>query len=259
MSLIKRLLSFFAKTEPEALEFKPEWLVYLKQNVPLYETFPHEVQHILRKKITRLIGKTHFEGCGGLALTDEIVLTIAAQACILIVHQTGEPYPNLRSVLVYPSAFRSIQQEVGPGGVVHERDVVRLGESWRNGTVILAWDSVLRGACNRFDGHNVTFHEFAHQLDQADGVTDGVPHLANRNAYQTWANVLQDDFEELVSKAERGKKTVMNHYGATNKAEFFAVATEAFFEKPRQLQRKQPELYALLKDFYRVDLAADSQ
>jgi hypothetical protein len=119
--------------------------------------------------------------------------------------------------------------------------------------VVLAWDSVLGGAKNMLDGHNVTLHEFAHQLDQEDGAGDGVPILEQRSAYVDWARVFRHEYEELVDKTDRGRKSVMDRYGATNPAEFFAVATETFFEKPKQLEAKHPELYDELRSYYGVD------
>jgi Mlc titration factor MtfA (ptsG expression regulator) len=130
---------------------------------------------------------------------------------------------------------------------------VRLGESWGSGTVVLSWDHVKGGAMNFRDGHNVAIHEFAHQLDQEDGVSDGTPCLENRSAYSEWARVLSRDYETLRDKAGKGRKSVMDKYGATNPAEFFAVATETFFEKPRQLHKKHPDLYEELREYYRVN------
>ncbi len=138
-------------------------------------------------------------------------------------------------------------------GTVTEERVTRLGESWSNGTVVLAWDSVARGARNIFDGRNVAYHEFAHQLDQEDGDSDGTPYLGAPEAYQSWGAVLCEGFERLWEKANKGKKSFLDPYGATNHAEYFAVATEAFFEKPRQMAKKRPELIEELKDYYRLD------
>lgn len=253
MSVWEQLKAFFVSKEPVEVVFKEEWLVHLDDNLPLYARLSTDTKIRIQEKIAQFVATTYFEGCGELQLTDEIILTIAGQACLLIVNHPGAPYPNLRTVLVYPTAFRSIQRQVGPMGIVTEGEVTRLGESWSNGTVVLAWDSVAHGARNIFDGNNVTLHEFAHQLDQENGGGDGVPILHNLQAYQTWGQVLSDDFQELVDRAERGRKSVMNHYGATNLSEFFAVATESFFEKPRQMHKKHPELYQELKTYYRLD------
>jgi len=243
MSIWESLKSLFLGKEPIETVFKDEWVAHLIHNLPLYSRLPDVLKLNVRVKIGEFVATTYFEGCGGLDLTDEMILTIAGQASMLIVNQDGPPYPNLKTVLVYPTTFSSVTKERDVLGIVTEREVHRLGESWSNGTVILAWDSVQHGARNIFDGHNVTLHEFAHQLDQETGRTDGVPFLGSHEAYRTWGTVLSEGHEKLVENAERGRKTVLDHYGATNIAEYFAVATEAFFEKPRQMKKKRPDLY----------------
>ena len=249
----EKLKALFGSDEPVEVVFKDEWIVHLVEHLPLYSRFSDELRQKVHEKIARFVATTYFEGCGGLELTDEMILSVAGQACMLIVNHEGDPYPNLKSVLLYPSTFGSKEQRVNEAGVVTSEVVYRLGESWSSGTVVLAWDSVARGARNIFDGRNVTFHEFAHQLDQEDGRADGVPFLEEPQAYHTWGEVLGNGYVKLVDRAERRKKSVMDHYGATNIAEFFAVATESFFEKPRQMNKKHPLLYQELKDYYRLD------
>lgn len=253
MSIWESLKTLFISKEPIDKVFKEEWIHYLINNLPLYSRLPDELKLKVREKIGEFIATTYFEGCGDLELSDEMILTVAGQACMLIINHEGPPYPNLKSVLLYPSTFSSIVKVRDHMGVVTEEEVHRLGESWGNGTVILAWDSVKHGAQNIQDGHNVTMHEFAHQLDQETGRTNGVPFLEHNEAYRTWGIVLSEGFEKLVQNAEKRRKTVLDHYGATNIAEYFAVATEAFFEKPRQLSKKRPDLYNELKDFYKLD------
>jgi hypothetical protein len=207
----------------------------------------------LHERIARFIESTRFEGCNGLELNDGMILTVAAQASMLVLYREGEPYPDLRTVYLYPTTFSSVQKQRDAYGIVTEGEVHRLGESWETGTVILAWDSVEQGARNIHDARNVTFHEFAHQLDHEDGATDGAPGLPSREAYRSWARVFRDNYAEYLKKVAAGKRTLIDEYGATNPAEFFAVATETFFEKPRQLFRKRPDLYGELKAFYGVD------
>lgn len=252
MNLWEQLKDFFTDDLPE-VAFKDEWITLLRHNLPLYERLPAKLRETLHEKVGQFIATTFFEGCGELELSDEMILTVAAQACLLVIAHEGPPYPRLNTVLLYPSAFTTNHETVGPGGTIIQREVKCLGESWDNGTVILAWDSVRHGAINIFDGHNVTFHEFAHQLDAMDGDTDGVPLLENEEAYQTWANVLGEHANDLIDRVQRGRKTVLDEYGATAPEEFFAVATEAFFEKPKQLKAKRPGLYEELQKFYRVD------
>ncbi len=154
-----------------------------------------------------------FEGCGGLTLTDEIKVTIAAQACMLLLNRQTDIYPKLYSILVYPSTYTAGTKHTIKGPP--EGPSVRLGESWRTGAVILAWDSVKHGAANFNDGHNVTMHEFAHQLDQDYGPADGAPALENRSAYSAWARVFSKEYVQLRRKTAKGRKTVMDEYGAT--------------------------------------------
>lgn len=255
MSFWARLAAWLNPPDPGPVVFEPAWIAILEANVPLYRLLPAGLQSRLQERIAHFVRHKHFEACGGLTLTDEMVLTIAGQACVLALNLPGPPFPHLRTILLYPSAYRAREQTVDALGIVHEREVVRLGESSSNGTVVLAWDAVRSGAANTRDGHNVTMHEFAHQLDQADGRGDGTPHLPDPGRYARWTHVLKEGHDRLERLAAAGKRTVLDPYGATNAAEFFAVATEAFFEKPRQLARKRPDLYAELEAYYQLDPA----
>jgi Mlc titration factor MtfA (ptsG expression regulator) len=127
------------------------------------------------------------------------------------------------------------------------------GQSWDRGTVVLAWDHVRQGAVNIFDGHNVVFHEFAHQLDTEDGTADGMPILAESSRYRPYIRVVGAAYDRFLKRVEKGRKTVLDDYGATNPAEFFAVATETFFEKPWQLKKKRPGLYEEFRQYYGLD------
>lgn len=231
--------------------FPEKWSVILNKNLPPYGKLSSPLRHQLQDDIRIFISEKSFEGCGGLILTDEIKVTIAAQACMLLLNRKTKCYPRLSSILVYPSTYVAGTNH-SRGGQTGETSV-RLGESWNTGAVVLAWDSVKNGSANFDDGHNVTMHEFAHQLDQEYGSSDGAPVLKNRSAYSAWARVFSKEYEKLRQKSARGRKSVMDDYGASNPAEFFAVATETFFEKPVQLKRKHPELYKELYGFYKVN------
>ena len=231
--------------------FPDEWVEILKQNLPPYTRLSADLRQELHQDIKIFLSEKSFEGCGGLTITDEIRVTIAAQACMLLFNRKDDCYPKLYSVLVYPSTY--IAGGKGLFSNKSEPKSVRLGESWGHGVVVLSWDSVKQGAFNFNDGHNVTMHEFAHQLDQEDGVADGAPILESRSSYASWASVLSHEFENLKRDKKRWRKTVMNKYGASNPAEFFAVASESFFEKPRQLKKKHPELYEELKFYFHTD------
>jgi Mlc titration factor MtfA (ptsG expression regulator) len=235
--------------------FPGEWRALVEKNVPLVARLAAEDRASLFGHIQVFLAEKHFEGCGGLELTDEVRVTIAAQACLLLLHRETDYYPNLVSILVYPTTYVVRAGQRTPDGLVAEGPQARLGESWARDVVVLAWDSVLSGAADIHDGHNVVLHEFAHQLDQEGGSGDGAPVLPRRSMYVAWARVLGHDFEQLVRNVEHHHRTLIDRYGATNPAEFFAVVTETFFEKPRQLRSKHPELYAQLAAFYRQDPA----
>jgi hypothetical protein len=247
------IIKNFQREKLRALPVNPEWVKILEKNLPIYLKLPDPLKAELNGHIQVFLSEKNFEGCGGLELTDEMRVTIAAQACILLLKRKTKYYPKLSSILVYPSAYVAKNIRNRNGFVSEEQ--VRLGESWTTGTVVLSWDDIIRGAVDPKDGHNVVLHEFAHQLDQEDGVGDGTPVLPQYSRYIPWAAVLGKEFDVLRKKASRGTTVLMDHYGATNPAEFFAVATETFFEKSRQLQRKHPELYDQLKDYYQMDPA----
>jgi MtfA peptidase len=235
--------------------FPEGWLDIIKRNVPIYQRLSAADQEELRGHVLVFLSEKNFEGCGGLEITDEIRVTIAAQACVLLLHRDTGYYPGLYSILVYPSAFIAKKYTELAPGLYGETNQVHLGESWDRGMLILSWDHVQTHAGDIHDGHNVVLHEFAHQLDTEDGRADGVPPLPHRTMYVAWARILGKEYTELRQEAALGRDTVLDQYGATNPAEFFAVATECFFEKPVQLQEKHPELYEELKRYFQQDPA----
>jgi Mlc titration factor MtfA (ptsG expression regulator) len=237
-------------------EFPAEWRAIIEKNVPYVAQLPPADREELFGHVQVFLAEKHFEGCGGLQITDEVRVTIAAQACVLLLHRQTDDYPNLESILVYPSTYVVPGGRRRPDGLIEDGPQARLGESWTRDLVVLAWDNVLSGAADIHDGHNVVLHEFAHQLDQESGAGDGAPPLPRRSMYVAWARVLGHDFDELVRETQHHHREVLDQYGATNPAEFFAVATETFFEKPLQLRTKHPELYRELQEFYRQDPAA---
>jgi Mlc titration factor MtfA (ptsG expression regulator) len=236
--------------------FPNEWRTIIERNVPYVACLPSEDREELARHIEVFLSEKHFEGCGGLVMTDEARVTIAAQACVLLLHRETDYYPNLVSILVYPTTYLVPGGQRTADGLVAEGDQARLGESWARDVVVLAWDSVLSGAADIHDGHNVVLHEFAHQLDQEGDTGAGAPVLPRRSMYVAWARVLGHDFDQLVHDTAHHHRTLLDRYGATNPAEFFAVATETFFEKPRQLRSKHPALYSQLQQFFCQDPAA---
>lgn len=232
----------------------PEWLAIISRNVPYYQTLPKAKQHKLQGLVNIFLDEKLFEGCGGLELTTEIKVTIAAQACILILgNPSGEVYPKLRSILVYPEEYFAPIKDYREDGIVEEGSQSRLGESWSRGHIVLAWDAVKHGASDIRDGSNLVFHEFAHQIDYEYGATEQADYTELHSSFLAWDRVLTAEYERHVRNLERRHKTLMDAYGATSLEEFFAVATEYFFEKPRELRQKHPELYEQMAQFYNQD------
>lgn len=232
--------------------FPSHWTVIIERNVPLYKHLSESLRRRLYGHINVLLAQKIFKGCGGLQITNEIKLTIAAQAALLLLSEKGNYFSKLRLILVYPSAF--IAGQTTPFGEYYlEETQVKTGESWQIGIVVLSWQDIQYDAKHWQDGRNVVLHEFAHQLDQEGGSASGVPILEKRSDYVTWGRVFRKEYEQLCYEVERGMETVMDEYGATAPAEFFAVATETFFEKPFPMKRKHPELFNELKRYYKLD------
>lgn len=229
------------------------WPRLVADRIPLVSHLPEADRDRLFRLMQLFLDEVPIEGCAGLEVTEEIRVTIAAQACLLLLKLSYPRYTRLRRVLVYPSTFLPTTVGMHPSGHVVRPDVPLLGQAWPSGIVVLGWDAVLRSTLTGGDGHNVVLHEFAHILDAEDGAMDGVPVLESGSAYRAWATMLATQFAEHVARAERDEPTTLDPYGAQNRAEFFAVATEAFFERPFALRQDQPGLYALLVDFFKLD------
>ena len=254
--------------------FPAAWRNVLRRRVPLYRQLPADLQLQLRRRVLEFLAEKPFLGCAGLVVTDEMRVTIAAQACLLRLNRPGPLFPELRQVLVYPGAFLVDRVHAAPGGVLREERRALAGESWSQGQVILSWQDVLEGARVVDDGRNVVLHEFAHQLDQESGSANGAPRLHSRAAQERWARVMGAEFAALqarlrareVAQARRAAwpswndepsdaepPDLISDYGATNEAEFFAVVTEVFFEQPHALATRHPALFEVLADCYAVD------
>jgi MtfA peptidase len=235
--------------------FPASWLAILQRNVSYYERLTPSEREELHGDIQVVIAEKNFEGCGGLEITEEIKVTIAAYACILLLNRRHDFYPKLQSILVYPDAYPAAVVRIAPGNVAVKGHEMRAGESWRTGAVVLSWNHVMRRPSAVPEGRNVALHEFAHQIDQENGFVDGAPNLSTTSQYATWARVLGSEFATLSQQTADDQPTLIDKYGATEPAEFFAVVTEYFFEKSLQLQERHPELYEELKRFYRQDPA----
>jgi len=228
------------------------WLAVLQQRLPFYEKLPEALRVQLQQLIAVFINDKTFVGCAGLTITDEMRLTIAGQACLLLLNRPTHEYADLGYIYVYPSSFRATREVRDELGLVSTQNHDLLGESWDSGKVILAWDNVEHGVRNFQDGHNVVLHEFAHQLDQESGAANGAPLLYTKAAYKSWAYVFGREFANL-QKQSPAQPSIIDHYGATNPAEFFAVATETFFEEPQKMYQHHRQLFDELQRYYRLD------
>lgn len=252
------ILGFFKRWRRERIRkhpFPETWRRIIEQNVPYYCHLTDDERQKLFGHVHVFLAEKRFEGCGGLEINDEICVTIAAQACVLLLHDPHDYYPGLESIVVYPSSFHVKTERTGTAGVVFEDQEEHEGEAWPWGTVVLAWDVILHDATDDPAGRNLVIHEFAHFLDQQDGGLDGTPDLRERSRYRSWARILGREYQTLLRDDELQRSTVIDRYGTKDPAEFFAVITECFFENPIQLQARHPELYAELKAFYRQDPA----
>ncbi len=235
--------------------FPDTWREILAANVKAYRKLDEEEQQRLRDLGQVVVEEKHWEGCGGLELDDEMRVTIAGCACLLIMGRDHDLMKEVESILVYPSAISLPEQPVGTfdgrARIVGGEPDGALGVAHHGGPVVLAWDSVLSGAKNDADGRNLVIHEMAHKIDFLDGEADGTPPLETAEERRRWAHVCSEAY--LARKD--GEDTFLRAYAGTNEAEFFACASEVFFEKPMQMRRELPELYEVLRGFYRLDLA----
>lgn len=231
----------------------PGHLAILERNIAVVRTMAPALRAQLEQLVKQFLYQKKFVGCAGQEIDDEVRLTIAGQACMLLLNRPSRVYPGLDTVLVYPSAFMAPRKHVDEAGVVTEARQDLLGESWGDGRVVLAWDHVLDGALNWSAGHNVVLHEFAHQLDSESGGNNGAPWLGDRASYRRWSEVLSRDFASLQVDAMYRQQSVLDHYGASSPAEFFAVATEAFYARPHEMAERHPQLFGEFSQYYRVD------
>lgn len=235
--------------------FPSVWLAVLERTVPLYRRLPLEDRHELHGHVQVFLSEKSFEGMDGMTITEEVRVAIAAQACILLLHRRTGYYPGLSSVVVYPGEYLAPHLEVDEWGIVTEGTDRRTGESCREGALVLSWEDVLAEGLDLHPGYNVVLHEFAHQLDAEEGLTSAIHLSARPVGDRGWAGTMERELERLRQDAEHDRPTVLDPYGAESPEEFFAVATEAFFETPLPLRERHPELYQQLARYYRQDPA----
>lgn len=235
--------------------FNSDWLAILEKNVSLYQILPDELREELHGCINIFLHEKEFIGQNDFVIDDEVKLTIAANACLLLLKGQKRFFPDFTSIIIYPQTYVAKQTSYDGVTLMHETSK-RAGESWVRGPIVLSWADVLRGSTNAKDGHNVVIHEFAHKLDEQSGDMNGLPLLKESSHYDEWNTVLSKEYDDLQERAKDNKNKVMDEYGTISPPEFFAVATESFFEKPRQMKKRLPDLYEQLNNFYNTDPAA---
>lgn len=233
-----------------AQPFPPEWRTLLRERLPLLTLLTPEQRRLHEKRTQEFLHDVRFIGCNGLTVTDEMRVLIAGMACLLILRPEAHVFRGLQSVLLYPAAFWVRHEEPDELGLVDDEPQLRLGESWGGERVVLSWEDVEAALAG--DPVNVLVHEFAHQLDDENPGAPGAPKLAPQSSLVAqWSTVMRAEYERLQQQSSR----VLDDYGLEGPQEFFAVATEAFFQSGAELQREHPKLYVLLRDYYLIDTA----
>lgn len=240
------VLDWFRRRRALRQPFQESWREILREKVPFYARLRGTGLARFEDKLKVFLHTKVFIAAGEMAIDDTVKVLISAAAARLVMNLPDEHYGRLTEIVVYQSAYKH-----------RDKDGVVLGEAHGWGTVVLAWDAVLQGLLNSQDGHDTAMHEFAHVLDVADGAFDGTPVLESSAAYAPWVKVMTREYTRMRSRKGIARKSVLRKYGATNEAEFFAVATETFFEKPRQMKEKHPELFEVLRDHYEIDPLAE--
>jgi MtfA peptidase len=252
--MIFELLKQRRRRRLRARPFPKQWLTLIQRHVVFFHRLTASDRAELLGHVQVFLAEKRFEGCGGFVITDEVRVTIAAQACLLLLHRSTDSFPDLLTILVYPLTYMVEEKRQLGEHVWEEGTVSRLGETGRRmGSLVLSWGAVKHGAADPADGKNVVLHEFAHQLDFENHAADGVPRLATREQQSSWSEVMRSEFTSLRTADESGIPTLLNTYGATDPVEFFAVSVEAFFEQPRALRARHPKLYAELRSYFNQD------
>ncbi len=231
--------------------FPDRWRRFLARNMWPYQYLAESQQSRIHDSVRILIAEKNWEGCAGLTLSDEMRVTIAGQAGLLVLGHPGFYFERLQTILVFPDTIIH-RKSVQAGGIIKQDQPIS-GAAWQGGIVSLSWPDVLTGGQHGADGHNLVLHEFAHVLDGIDGEMCGSPPFGKRDLVRRWAKVSRLETDRLHTASLHGQRTFLDHYGGTNESEFFAVATENFFERPRGLDENHPEVFELLLALYQVD------
>ena len=235
--------------------FPGEWEAVLRE-LAFYNVLSPDEQRHLQRDVRIFVAEKNWEGVHGLDITDAMRVRIAAHACYMILGLDFACYDRAMSILVYPDTYSVPQQvPISGGGVIHGRSQ-RLGEAWYRGPIILSWPDVVAAGQDGARASNLVYHEFAHELDMLNGRgADGIPVLETDELARRWEPVMNRAYERLCNDCHYGRPTLLDCYGTQDRGEFFAVATEAFFQAPIRLQRRDPELYDTLSAFYRQNPA----
>lgn len=227
---------------------------------PFLAALSNAEQLQLRAVVTQFLANKEFTGAGGLVLSDRICLEIAVQGCLPILNLGLDTYHGWHGIIVYPDEFLIPRETLDEDGILHTYDEVAAGEAWSDGPLILSWSDVAMAK----EGYNVVIHEFAHKIDMQDGQANGCPPMPNRVQAERWQQTLRACYEDFFARVDGAPlfedaaneldvqlDSVIDPYGASHPAEFFAVVSEAFFTAPHDLHHEYPALYALLTEFYR--------
>ncbi len=244
------LFRFFRRRRFAKQPMPVDWIPMLEAKVPFYADLKGELKDRFHLRLKTFVWEKHWIEAGGMEITDEVRVVISAAAVRLSLHLKQAVYNRLTEIVVYPSHYKHPDRGMDP-----DHNATVFGEAHAWGTVVLSWDAVVGGLADPNDGHDTATHEFAHVLDRNTGHFDGTPILHSMRDYRPWATVLTNHFDRLRAGRKK-QRQMMRKYGATNEAEFFAVATESFFEKPERMQENAPDLYALLKQYYGFDPAS---
>lgn len=238
-----------------ATPFPAAWEASLHANCRHFEYLPAALQDRLRSVVKVMAAERNWVGVGELKVGDEMKVTIAAQAALLVLGVDDYYFDRVSSIVIHPRQFHDRTTNADLHSRFQKVTPV-VGVAHQTGSVVLLWQQALAGARGNAYGANLVLHEFAHHLDSLDGEMGGMPPQPSREAAGRWEQVIDEHYEQLVADVQAGRFTLLDSYGSTNKAEFFAVATETFYEQPSALQEESPELYQLLSYFYRLDPAA---
>lgn len=229
------------------MQVPPEQWNRVEARLPFLDYLPPDERPRLRQMALEFLAEKEVHGAEGLVVTDDMLLSIALQACLPVLHIGLDAYAGWVGIVVYPGDFVIPRSFTDKDGVVHEYDDEVLGEAWEGGPVILSW-SEDTGA---LDGINVVIHEFAHKLDMGNGAVDGFPALPPDMSPEAWTAAFQPAYDDFCQRVDDGEDTALDPYGADHPSEFFAVMSEAFFETPGLLRAEYPDVYAQLSRYYR--------